>query len=187
MPMRNYGIYQQGAIFRQEDFDPVKVILALSEKIYELTLPDNILAALRKNEFSIEIVNELCEKMDIRIRDDADMTDFSCVSNALISEFGPAEWFNEPPVLMGSDDVYICVYSEIDGEFVYDADIENEDVEDCYILSLHVPIAWKLDSYSGPRTKEDALRCIKETAGALLKDNINWETRLGELIGASMA
>jgi hypothetical protein len=51
MSSRNYGIYEQGAIFKKEDFDPVKVILAVSEKIYEYTLPENMKTAFVNNEF----------------------------------------------------------------------------------------------------------------------------------------
>ena len=96
------------------------------------------------------------------------------------------EWFEDydPPV-MGTEKVSVYVFSEIEGDYSYDNDeTEDEYLEDGYMFSLYVPFVWDIEKYK-IRTKEEIVQLIREAAKPLLKDNIDWDKRLGYLIGSS--
>lgn len=188
MSMRSVGIYEQGAIFRSEDFDPVKVILAVSEKIMGISLPDDIKDSLVHDTFNPQTAIRLCELLEIDPADIKELTDYSRISNYLVNEAGFNDWFDGSNSLMGSKEVSVSVFSNISGEFMYDCcDNMDELVEDCFMFVIDFPFAWKIGDYQGLRTKPDVLHHISETAKSLLKDDIDWEKRLGALIGATIA
>ena len=110
MSMRNYGIYMQGAIIRKEDFDPVKVILTVSEKICGITLPDDIQTVLRGNIFERETAVMLCGTLEIDIEDENELRDYAYISNKLIEEAHLPDWFEEvDSPLMGTNDISVYV------------------------------------------------------------------------------
>jgi hypothetical protein len=184
--MRNYGIYEQGAIIKNEDFDPVKVILAVCEKICNITLPDNIKSALQFNIFSRDIAVELCEMLDIDIEDSEEIQDYSYLSNTLLEEADSEEWFDGPDSLMGTSEISVNSFTDIEGEFVYDNQAnKTEYIDALYMFSLYVPFVWDIGEYNGCRTKDETAQKVREAAKPLLKDAIDWNGRLGYLIGSS--
>ena len=193
MSIRNYGIYHQGVIFYMEDFDPAKVIQAVCEKIYNIILPDNIKNALTNNKFDFEIFTELCALLDINV-DEIDnierINDYSYISHKLVADAEYDEWFNGTETLMGTDKASVFIFSEIEGEYIYDNnEKETETVTDCYMLSLDFPAVWEINDYivknNGYRSRGEILRLICKTVQPLLKDGIEWENRLGYLIGST--
>jgi hypothetical protein len=186
MSSRSYGIYQQGAIFYRDDFDPAKVIIAVIEKCHEDTVPDHIRTALAENRFVPNIASELDEIFDMRMDDHEEKTDYSYISNSLVDDSEQNEWFigNEP--LMGTDSAEVLVYSDIEGDFVYANNETGDDIiEGCFMFALSFPKAWDIEEHKGIRTKEEAVQAIREAAKPLLKDNIDWSKRLGFLIGST--
>jgi hypothetical protein len=186
MSSRGYGIYQQGAIFHYEDFDPAKVITTVFEKCMETTVPENIRKALADSDCNTGIITELCDLLDISFFHRDGIKAFSDISNILVAEAERDEWFIGSEPLMGTDHVEVLVYSDIEGEYVY-AGKEKEDnqIEDCFIFSLSFPKVWDIEEHKGIRTKEEAVQAIREAAKPLIKDNIDWSKRLGFLIGSS--
>jgi hypothetical protein len=184
--MRSYGIYQQGAIFKQEDFEPAKVILAVSEKICNITLPENIKSALQLNIFNKDMALELCKKLEIEIKDTQGVQSYSYISDALISEAHLPEWFEESDSpLMGTNEISVYVFSDIEGDYCYDnAETKNEYVEDGYMFSFYVPLTWNIKKRDNWQTREEIVEQLRETAKPLLKDGIDWDKRLGYLIGS---
>ena len=190
MSIRNYGIYHQGVIFHMEDFDPVKVIQAVCEKIYNIILPDNIKNALTNNKFDFEIFTELCALLDINVDKIEGINDYSYISNKLVADAESDEWFNRTETLMGTDKASVFIFSDIEGEYIYDSnEKETETVTDCYMLSLDFPAVWEINDYivknNGYRSRGEILRLICKTVQPLLKDTIDWENRLGYLIGST--
>jgi len=185
--MRNYGIYMQGAIIKKEDFDPGKVILAVSEKICGITLPDTIKTNLINNVFDSETTVALCEMLEVEVEDRNTMQDYSYISDKLIEEAHLPEWFEESDSsLMGTDGISVYVYSDIEGDYSYDdGDHWDEYVENGYMFSLHFPVVWDIRKHSDWKTKDEIVQQIRETAKPLLKDGIDWKKRLGYLIGSS--
>ena len=187
MSMRNYGIYQQGAIIRKEDFDPVKVILAVIETIYGITLPDNIKTVLSDNIFDRETAAALCGMLEIEIEDENELQDYAYISDKIIESADLAEWFEEADSpLMGTNDMSVYVFSEIEGDFYYDgSEHTDEYMENGLMFSIYFPMVWDIKDSDGWETKEEIVCRIRETAKPLLKDGICWEKRLGYLIGSS--
>jgi hypothetical protein len=185
--MRNYGIYVQGAIIKKEDFDPVKVILAVSEKICRITLPDNIKTALNLNIFNRDVALEVCELLEVEIEDENELQDYSYISDKIIDEAHLPEWFEESESpLMGTDGISIYAFSEIEGDFCYDDDEHSDEyMADGYMFSLYSPLVWNIRKRNDWKTKAEIVQQISETAKPLLKDGIDWDKRLGSLIGST--
>ena len=186
MSMRNYGIYTQGAIIKKEDFDPVKVILAVSEKICKIMLPENIKTALNLNIFNLETAFTLCEMLEVKIEDNNELQDYSYISDKLIAYAYLPDWFEEAESpLMGTNEISVYAFSEIEGDFFYDNDENSEEyVDDGYMFSIYSPLVWNIRKRDDWKTKEEIVRQIRETAKPPLKDGIDWEKRLGYLIGS---
>ena len=184
MSMRNYGIYNQGAFFKQEDFDPVKVILAVMTKIDGVTPPDNIMQALTAGVFDETVAAEICEILDVDNK--GNITDYQQISDILVSEVLRDEWFDGNTPIMGTDKAPVSAYTDIEGDFVFDNDeTEDEYVEECYVFSLRQPFVWDISEHKGFRTRNEVVGHIKEAAAVLLKDDIDWDKRLGYLIGST--
>ena len=186
MSMRDYGIYHQGAIIHQEDFDPIKVITVYIEKALAITVPDCIKEALACNDFNAIAVLDLCNLLCISEYDRNSIKSYSDISNNLLADAERDEWFEWPNPLMGTKMVPVCVFSDIEGKFIADNDSDGyEDVCECFMFSLNFPLAWRVDEYTGPRSRDEAVALIREAAKPLLKDGIDWDARLGALIGSS--
>lgn len=82
-----------------------------------------------------------------------------------------------------SDTVYACYYTDIVGEFIFDNENKpHKDIDgDCLMVCFYVPRVWKMKEADLPADKCMASLRIKETVKDFLKDDINWEERLGEL------
>lgn len=185
MSMKTYGIYDQGAFFKQEDFDPVKVILAVMTKIDGVTPPDNIMQALIGGVFDETVASEICEMLDIDVDNTGDVANYQHISDILVSDVLRDEWFDGHTPLMGTDKAPISVYTDIEGEFIFDNDeTGNECVEECYVFSLYQPYTWDISEHKGFKTRSEVVEHIKEVAAVLLKDDIDWDKRLGYLIGS---
>ena len=185
MSCRNYGIYITGAIIKKEDFDPAKVIITICERIYKFTLSDDIKTSLYNNEFNRETVAKLCEVLEFDIDS---IYDYSDISNKIISDSCLSEWYADYyPPLIGSNEVEFAVFNEIEGDYYYAGKNEDEYIEDCYMFSLFTPFVWDINDYKGCRTKDECVQKIREAAKTLLKDDIDWEKRLGYLIGSEFS
>jgi len=188
MSCRNYGVYLQGAIIKKEDFDPAKVIIAVCEGIYKFTLPDDIKTSLYNNEFNREIAEKLCTVLEIAIEDIDSIYGYSDISDKIISNSCLPEWYADLyPPLIGSSEVEFAVFNEIEGDYYYAGKNEDEYIEDCYMFSLFTPFVWDIGKYTGCRTKAECVQQIREAAKTLLKDDIDWEKRLGYLIGSEFS
>jgi len=186
MSMRNYGIFHQGAVFFHEDFDPAKVITAVLEVIIETTVPDHIKTALAGNDFSAGVVSELCGLLDMSNYSRDGFKSYSDISNSLVAQAGPEEWFDRPKPLMGTDDVGVFIFSDIEGEYVFDTERkESQQQDNCFIFSLDFPLVWRIGDYTGPKSRNEVIELIREAARPLLRDDIDWDERLGALIGSS--
>jgi hypothetical protein len=186
MSYRSYGIYQHGAIFKQEDFEPAKVILAVSEKIYEIALPENIKSTLHLNIFNKDMALEICEELEIEIKDTQELKDYSYISDALISEAHMPEWFEQSPSpLMGTKEMSVYVFSDMEGDYYYDNDEKSDEyVADGYMFSFEIPFIWDIRKRDSWHTREEIVEQLRESAKPLLKDDIDWDKRLGYLIGS---
>ena len=188
MSCRNIGVYLQGAIIKKEDFDPVKVIPAVCEKVRGISLPDNIKKALTDGKLDRETGEKLCEILDIRHINIEEIEDSACIASTLLQEGDFKEWFEEPYNLMGSPQLEVTVINELEGDFIYDNSVQyDEPVENILMFSLNFPLVWNINGYisrNNYRSRGEVLRLIRKTAQPLLKDDIEWENRLGYLIGS---
>lgn len=55
---------------------------------------------------------------------------------------------------------------------------------DCMMLCFNVPYAWDIKDANIPADKNEAVRQLKDASKSLLKDDIDWEDRLGSLLAA---
>ena len=186
MSMRNYGIYQQGAIFYPEDFDPAKVIMTVCVKIMEVTVPDNIQTALAERNFNPAIVAEICELLGIpkNMRDNYKC--YADISNSCVADAEAEEWFSGREPLMGTSEAEVMIFSDIEGDYVFDAEFKGSQyADDCFMFSVPFPCAWQIADFQGAKDRESILANIRVAAQPLLKDDIDWSDRLGILIGST--
>jgi hypothetical protein len=102
-----------------------------------------------------------------------------------VAEAEREEWFNSSNPVMGTAEVSIFAFSDIEGDYIFDTEVKGMQEEDnCFMFSLDFPLLWRTDLYTGPKTRNEIVRLIRDAARPLLKDDINWDERLGVLIGS---
>lgn len=189
MAIKNYGIYYQGAMFTKEDFDVAKVIIKLaSETDMELSFSKK--QSIQTNTVDWDLINELCERFGVNQPEEDEMNAYKFLSDQLLNDI--EEWMDDcdcedcQPVL-GTENVIIAEYiSEIEGEFIYsDLNQSRKNITECYIFAFHTPLAWKHDDDCFPKNIDEAVSMLRNAGKKLLKDDIDWKSRLGELIGSA--
>ena len=82
-----------------------------------------------------------------------------------------------------NDTVYASYYTDIVGEFIFDDEEKpNQGIDgDCLMVCFYVPCVWNMKDADIPSDKYMASLRIKNAVKDFLKDDINWEERLGEL------
>ena len=184
MPKGYYGVYFQGAVFYKGDFDPVKVIQAAAKYIRGISFPERIASVLEQGTFDRDIALEICDLLDIAVSDRGSVEDYSYISDIFLRDSD--DWFEAPDPIMGSPRLGVEVFNDVAGEFRYfDKSIGSDTISECFMFALPCPLVWEIGIYEGPRTKEEVICLIRDTAKPLLKDDIDWDSRLGDLIGSS--
>lgn len=178
MASKMYGMYFQGAMIKIEDFDPAKVVLCMC-KTYEVEISDELRKAIMTDKLSDEQYAYLYEKLDVKceeyslekMRDDLldewEINDICC---------------DDSEIPLASNHISAILLREIDGEFVYDnEDKPSESVSDCIMMGFYVPFLWRMKEFEIPVDKRLAVSWLQDAGKSFLKDDINWEERLGEL------
>lgn len=188
MSMRSYGVYYQGAMFSEEDFDSVKVVIKCAEDCGTNLSPEEK-QLIRTNTVDRDLVKKLCDALGIHPVEGDEINDYKFFSDELIKDI--SEWFEDcdcsdsQPVL-GTEDINVYIVSEIEGDFIYDnLDREDEYVTDCFIFAFYTPFAWKHESDHFPKNIDEAVAMLRKAGEKLLKDDIDWAKRLGELVGSA--
>ena len=80
-------------------------------------------------------------------------------------------------------DLHGCYPTDIAGEFIFDdEDKPYQNIDgDCLMVCFYVPCVWDLKDADIPADKYMASLRIKDAVKDFLKEDINWEERLGEL------
>ena len=178
--VREYGIYQQGAMFTREDFDPYKTIKYLFDT-EGIKMPEKLAEEIKNDNVSDENFDYLCKKLDAEPIERtlgsivSDVLGPSLLHDIVIDDSEEAHFQN--------DTVYASYYTDIVGEFIFDDEEKpHKDVDDeCLMVCFYVPCVWNMKDADIPADKYMAALRIKEAVKAFLKDDINWEERLGEL------
>lgn len=180
MAMRDYALHVIGAIIFDEDFDPTKVIKVIADEcgacFCELTRN-----AISNGIFNDNAAKEICGELNVPYKAE-DIKSFSVISNILLDD--KRDWFDGEDRFMGNDEIGVELFTDIEGVFRYThQEDKTEQITECLMFTLTTPFPWEIDNYTGPRSKEQVIRLLQEVSKPLLKDNIDWESRLGELLG----
>lgn len=178
--VREYGIYQQGAMFTREDFDPYKTIKYLFDG-YEIELSEKLAQDIKNNKVSDKDFDYICKELEIA-------PDERTLQSIVIHALNPVLLHDivvddSEETHFQNDSVYASYHTDIVGEFLFDdEDKPHKDIEDeCLMLCFYVPCVWDMKDADIPADKHMASLRIKKVVKAFLKDDINWEERLGEL------
>ena len=179
---QEYGIYEQGALFFREDFDPVKTINYFC-KMYEIELTEEIKKEIETDTVTNEHFDFLCKELEVK---PADRT----LQSICIYALNPYEisdlFLEDAEVRIGNDMVYASAYSDLVGDFIfYDKDKPWEHIDgECMMLCFVVPYVWDIKNSNIPADKDAAVFQLRQATKSLLKDDIDWEQRLGSLFAS---
>lgn len=96
---------------------------------------------------------------------------------------------NDDGMKIGSDAVHAEQYTRFVGSFDYwDKRKATRNLDgEIMLLCFEVPFIWDIKAEELPKNAEVAAQRLSEAAKALLRDDIDWKSRLGYLIGAEFA
>lgn len=178
--VKEYGIYQQGAMFTREDFDPYKTVTYLAED-FGIEIPEKFKEEIKKNELTDEGLDYLCKAFCIK---PCNRTLECFVSTMLTSVLLHDIVVDDSKYTkFQNDSVYASYHTDIVGEFMFDdEDKPHQNIDgDCLMVCFYVPCVWDMKDADIPADKYMASLRIKDAVKDFLKDDINWEERLGEL------
>ena len=178
--VRECGIYQQGAMFTREDFDPYKIITYLAED-FGIEIPQKVKEEIKKNEMSDEGLDYLCNEFSVKpYHRTLECFVSTMLSSVLLHDIVVDD---SRDTMFQNDSVYASYHTDIVGEFMFDDENKpHKDIDgDCLMVCFYVPCVWDMKDADIPADKYMAALRIKEAVKAFLKDDINWEERLGEL------
>ena len=178
--VRGYGIYQQGAMFTRADFDPYKTIKYLFDS-YGIKLSKRLAKAIKSNKVGDRDFDYICDELDVN-PDERTLQSIvvHALNSALLYDIVVDDSEEQH---FQNDSVYVSYYTDIVGEFLFDnEDKPHKDIDDeCLMVCFYVPCVWDMKDADISTDKYMASLRIKEAVKAFLKDDINWEERLGEL------
>ena len=178
----NYGIYSQGAMFTYEDFDPAKTVSNFC-KIYEISLTYTQIREIANDSVSKETFEYLCRMFDVSPKNDT--LQALCVE--ILNPYEMERLFEDGEEMqIGNEMVTAMRYTDIEGEFFYDNLLRtSESVSDeCMILCFEIPFVWNIRDAVIPVVRKNAVFQLELAAKSFLKDDIDWDKRLGSLVAS---
>ena len=183
--VHEYGVYEQGAMFSREDFEPMKTISYFC-KMYEVELDEEIKREIATDKVTDEHFEYLCNKLDVKPND-------KTLQAVCIAALNPYElndlFLPDAPITFENEMVHAKLFSDLNGVFMFsDEDKPHEDVEgECLMLCFNIPFVWDIEDAVIPCDKRIAVFQLQEATKSLLKDDIDWEARLGCLCAAGQS
>lgn len=183
MSIRNYATYYQGALFTEADFDPAKTVLYALQKVLGMEISE----ACRERILSGVLDEEMIEFLNSNLLDEGVDEDvpYSC-DYYLGKCLDTFDAFKEEirTLTEGFEGVYARYLSGVEADFIYDGGERADTLDNCFIFALPIPLAWAPDKsfFSG---KEQVVAFLQQAAEPLLKDDIDWSSRLGQLVSVS--
>lgn len=178
--VREYGIYEQGAMFTGEDFDPYKTIKYLFHS-YEIELSEKLAEDIKNDKVNDEDFDYICKELEVTPNERTlQSIVVHALSPALLHDIVVDD--SEEPHFQ-NDSVYASYHTDIVGEFLFDdEDKPHQDIDgDCLMVCFYVPCVWNIRDAVIPADKRIAVFQLQQATKAFLKDDINWEERLGTL------
>ena len=183
--VHEYGVYEQGAMFSREDFDPMKTISHFC-KMYEIELTEEIKKEIEADKVTDEHFDFLCTKLEVKPKTKT----LQAICVAALNPYELNDLFlPDAPVTFENEMVHAKLFSDLNGIFMFgDEDKPHEDVEgECLMLCFNVPYVWNIRDAVIPCDKRIAVFQLQEATKSLLKDDIDWEARLGCLYAAGQS
>lgn len=175
--MKYYGVYEQGVIITRDDFDPAKIIPYMFEW-YGMKLPEDVLSEIKANNLTRKHFKYICKKLELNPNDRT----LQSLCNDALKPYVLDDWFcDEEEVKFGNEMVSAYLYENATGYFHYDnPDVVAEEIEgEVIILRFNIPFAWNVADAVIPASKRMAVFQLQEATKRFLKENIDWEQRLG--------
>ena len=171
-----YGVYEQGALFARDDFDPFKTILyimGLSERNFK----QNVIERLKKREEKKKDVRYLVKAFGIK----PEKRNLTSICDELLTTCELEDLAANN--VLENEMIYMNYYSDVSGTFYFaDESKKFEKIdEECMVMCFHIPKAWDMKDAVVPANKRNAVFQIEQAVKPLLKENINWKERIGEL------
>jgi len=176
---KRYGIYEQGALFSREDFDPYKTIKYLFD-IYGIKLSNKLEEVIRYNKVCEADLNFLCDVLEVK----PEVRNLQAICAAALNPYELNDIFmTDADIKFENEMVHAKLFSDINGIFMFDdEDRPHEEISGEYMMvCFNIPHVWDIRNAIIPGDKRIAVFQIQDATKALLKDDIDWEARLGSL------
>ena len=168
--------YFHGAIFRHKDFDAKKVLICCLE---DFGVKKSYIKKVKKLPYNKPLSNKVRAIIDTVIDTEGAKTlnDLSEDINTYL-----ADELVKDGHIDGLDFMVRKFDYEEQAVFANEERLDD-DISECFFISIPTAFPWKYSEYDGPKSKQEAAEFIKKQLSYLLRDDIDWTKRLGELSG----
>lgn len=174
------GINNQGALIYHEDFDVLKTIRYFCD-LYKVNLCVEIMQEIKNDVVTDEHFAFLCNELEVK----SDVKTLQELCSAALNSYEINDLFIDGAKSgIGNDMVFGKLYPDLQGMFVFYDDMPHKTIAgECMMLCFNVPYAWDIKNVIIPADRRIAVFQLQQAAKSLLKDNIDWNRRLGCLYG----
>lgn len=176
------GIYNQGALIYREDFDVLKTICYFCD-LYKINLCDEIVQEIKNNTVTDEHFAFLCKELEIK----SDVKTLQELCSEVLNPYEINDLFVDGAKSeIGNDMVFGKLYPDLQGIFMFCDDMPHKTISgECMMLCFNIPYAWDIKDVNIPADRHMAVLQLQQAAKSLLKDDIDWNKRLGCLYGVT--
>lgn len=178
MSMRDYPLYYQGSLLTPEVFDAVPLLRYLLEKD-EIDLSSEAAESLEAGQLTPALQAELC---DAFYMDDVPYASLDDFKDEMLT-YNSDAYETLESLLNQQKGVSYHYLRDIEADFYYSDGHPSDSVENAALLAFSIPLVWKPRGEAQPSSLEEAIAWLNNAGVPVFQDDIDWEPRLGELLG----
>lgn len=176
------GVYNQGVLFYREDFDALKTIRYFCD-MYKINLDNKIIQEIKNDAIADNYIAFLRNEFEVK----SDVKTLRELCSEVLNPYEINDLFVDSEKLkIGNDMVFGKLYPDLQGMFIFYDDIPHKVITgECMVLCFNVPYAWDIKKAVIPENRRMAVFQLQQATKSLLKNNIDWDKRLGCLYGVT--
>ena len=177
--MREYGLYYQGALLSPDCFDASRLFRYLLEA-YDIPLSEELARNLEDGDLTDELRLILCDTFFI----EGEMY-------TSLDEYKEEVFHSSPEIFEMMEEMLNRVsglsfkhLTDITADFYFSDGRGSESLTQADMLAFYTPIAWRPRDEAQPSSYDEAISWLNLAGQPVFQDDVDWGSRLGELIGS---